>query len=149
MNILQYLLQKYPNRPWNWLVISRNPNLTMEMIEKLPNKPWDWYSISYNPNITTEDIEKYPNKPWNWYGISANPNITIKFIETNINKKCNPYNGHLQLKFEVAKINCYMLSSNTFIYENNRIKKKESYWLLEGIQVFNKTLNLVMLDKYM
>ena len=33
--------------------------------------------------------------------------------------------------------------------ENKRIKKKESYWLLENIQAFNKTVNLVILEKYM
>ena len=38
----------------------------MDIIEKYPNKPWNWYYISWNPNITMEIIEKYPDKPWNW-----------------------------------------------------------------------------------
>ena len=37
----------------------------MEIIEKYPDKPWDWVEISRNPNITIEFIEKYP-KTWNW-----------------------------------------------------------------------------------
>ena len=39
MNPLTYLLEKYPEKPWKWNCISRNPNITMKMIEKYPNKP--------------------------------------------------------------------------------------------------------------
>ena len=74
-------------------------------------------------------LEKYPDKPWNWNDISRNPNITIKFIETYHNK-----------------INFNILAANTFIFENKRIKKKEYYWLLEKIQAFNKTENLVIFN---
>ena len=51
--------------------ISRHPNITMEIIEKYPDKPWDWYYISSNPNITMEFIEKYLDKPWDWEWISV------------------------------------------------------------------------------
>ena len=44
----------------------------MEIIEKYPDKSWNWEFISYNPNITMEIIEKYPDKPWNWACISLN-----------------------------------------------------------------------------
>ena len=33
MDILTYLIEKHPEKPWNWYLISRNPNITMEMIE--------------------------------------------------------------------------------------------------------------------
>ena len=49
---------------------SYNPNITMEIVEKYPDKPWNWYRISCNPNITMEIVEKYPDKPWDWYGLS-------------------------------------------------------------------------------
>ena len=45
-----------------YICISCNPNITMEMIEKHPEKPWDWNGISCNPNITMEMIEKHINK---------------------------------------------------------------------------------------
>ena len=81
-NLLIKLLEKYPDKPWDWRYISRNPNITMEFIEKYPNKPWNWRGISANPNITMDIIEKYPDKPWKWhFGISRNPNLTIRFIE--------------------------------------------------------------------
>ena len=34
----------------------------MDIIEKYPNKPWDWRCISQNPNITMDFIEKYIDK---------------------------------------------------------------------------------------
>ena len=59
MNPLTYLLEKYPEKPWKWNSISRNPIITMKIIEKYPNKPWDWQRISVNPNLTMEIIEKH------------------------------------------------------------------------------------------
>ena len=61
-------------------------------------------------------------------GVSNNPNITIEFIEKHIDK--------------ISFVN---LSENKFTFENKQIKKKESYWLLEEIQAFNKLENLVIL----
>jgi hypothetical protein len=76
-------------------------------------------------------IEKYPNIPWDWDCISNNPNITMEIIEK--------YRNKIKYKY---------LSQNKFTYENKRMKKKEAYWLLEGIRTFNKTQNLVLLNKY-
>ena len=65
-NILTYLLEKYPDKPWCWghHGISSNQNITLEFIEKYPDKLWHWgdNGISSNPNITLEFIEKYPDK---------------------------------------------------------------------------------------
>ena len=85
MNIL-HLVNKYPDKPWDWYNISRNPNITMAYILANADKPWDWSGISYNKNITMTDIFNNPDKPWNWSGVSWNPNITIDFIENNIDK---------------------------------------------------------------
>ena len=52
----------------------------IELIEKNPNKPWNWMAISQNPNITIDDISKYPDKPWCWRGISKNKyNFSSKY----------------------------------------------------------------------
>jgi hypothetical protein len=56
------------------------------LIEKYPNKPWDWCNISSNPNITMDIVESNPDKPWDWFYLSDNSNITIKFIKDNIDK---------------------------------------------------------------
>ena len=53
------LIQKYPDKPWNWGYISRNPNLTIKMIKKFPDKPWNWDWISRNIfNYKRQQIEK-------------------------------------------------------------------------------------------
>ena len=109
-----------------------NTNITMEFIEKYPNKSWNWEHISANPNITMEIIKKHPDKPWKWEYISINPNLTIEIIEKYIDK-----------------IYLNSLIINNFTYENKRIKKKKTYWLLDTSQVLNRTENLVILSKYM
>ena len=38
MNIIMYLLEKHPEKPWKWIGISWNQNLTLEYIEKNINK---------------------------------------------------------------------------------------------------------------
>ena len=67
-NLLVYLLEKYPDKPWAFrdFGISSNSNITLEFIEKYPDKPWLFrqFGISSNPSITLEWIEKYPDKPW-------------------------------------------------------------------------------------
>ncbi len=52
MNILQELLKKFPDKPWDWNGIACNPNITMNDINDNPNKPWDWRKISKNGGIT-------------------------------------------------------------------------------------------------
>ena len=34
MNILTYLLEKYPEKPWKWNGISENPNITIYIYTK-------------------------------------------------------------------------------------------------------------------
>ena len=82
-------LEKYIGKPWTWMELSSNPNITMEIVEKYPDKPWNWGGLSRNPNITIEFIEKYPDKPWDWYGLSYNPTITMEIVEKYPNKPWN------------------------------------------------------------
>ena len=77
-------------------------------------------------------LEKYPEKPWDWKGISYNPNITMDFIEKNLDK-----------------IDFTKLFQNEFIFENIRMKKKESYMLLEKERSFHKLMNLFVINQYM
>ena len=35
MNSLKYLLEKFPDKPWDWEYISFNTNITMEFIRKV------------------------------------------------------------------------------------------------------------------
>jgi hypothetical protein len=90
--ILAYLLEKYPNKNWNWIYLAYNPNITLDLIEKYPHKHWLFnekgISSEFNKNFTIKWIEKYPKKDWCWgkFGISSNPNLSIKWIEKYPNK---------------------------------------------------------------
>jgi hypothetical protein len=114
--MLQQLIKKYPNKPWDGYQLSKNSNITrefimsqnikiikpkylikftmrdfdeitMDIIESQPNKQWDWLVISYNPHITMEIIISNPDKPWDWSAVSCNPNVTMDFIEANSDKE--------------------------------------------------------------
>ena len=52
MNILEYLLEKYQDKSWDWFYISKNPNITMEIIQKYPDKHWIWKNLSKHSNIS-------------------------------------------------------------------------------------------------
>jgi hypothetical protein len=80
----QFIL-KYSNKPWDWLEITKNSYITIDIVEANPNNiPWNWWGLSANPNITMEFVEANMDKPWDWQGLSENPNITMEFVEANI-----------------------------------------------------------------
>jgi hypothetical protein len=65
INDLLYLIEKYPYKEWNWVLLSRNPIVTPEFVEKFIDKPWDWsrWGLSLNLSITPEFVEKFIDKP--------------------------------------------------------------------------------------
>ena len=48
--ILENLILKYPDKPWNWRLISRFPDLNIDFVIEHHDKPWDWHFISNHPN---------------------------------------------------------------------------------------------------
>ena len=77
-------IKKYPNKDWNWVVISSSQYITMNDIEDNINLQWRWFSISINQNLTIEFIKKHINSQLDWAWMSRNPGITIKDIENNL-----------------------------------------------------------------
>ena len=65
MNIT-YLIDKYPDKPWDWPNLSLNKNITIQYILSRPDKQWDWACLSRYANITIKDVLNNPDKPWNW-----------------------------------------------------------------------------------
>ena len=126
------IIEKHPEKPWEWADISWNPNLTMEFIEKHPEEDWNWNLISVNPNITMDIIEKHPEKPWELEFVSQNPNITMEFIKKHVGQIC-----------------FRELSGNVFTFENNRFKKKDAFVLLEKVRSFHKLQNVYVINQYM
>ena len=69
MNIT-YLINKYPDKPWNWPSLSANKNITIQDILSMKDKPWNWSKLSRCANI--KDVLNNPDKPWDWFMLSAN-----------------------------------------------------------------------------
>lgn len=68
---LELLIERYPDKEWNWGMLSKNPSITPYIIEKYiegdknrENKPWDWHAFETNPNITFEFMKKYKKIEW-------------------------------------------------------------------------------------
>src|SRR6478609_6886695 len=85
-NELIKLLDRFPDKPWDWYDLSRNPNLTLEFLEAHRAKNWNWWSLSWNPNVTMEYVELHHDKNWDWSGLSMNPNVTMEYVEAHPDK---------------------------------------------------------------
>lgn len=86
VNDLENLLELFPDKPWNWELLSENPNVTWEFVQRHPEMPWSWVGLSKNPSITWEIIQRSPEKPWVWRGIIENPNTTWDMIQNDLGK---------------------------------------------------------------
>lgn len=73
-NELIKLIEQFPDKPWDWISLCTNPNITVKSVlahlhEILTNMSYNhriWNRLSSNPGITMKDIRDYPDKPWNW-----------------------------------------------------------------------------------
>ena len=75
------------DKPWNWLSVSRNPNVTWEIIQANPQVPWNSFGVSCNKNITMDIVQEHLRSfKWNPLGLSRNPNLTFEFVKSNIDK---------------------------------------------------------------
>ena len=88
MNWFQFILDN-PDKPWNYHMLSYNPNITWDIVQANPDNPWDYYYLSLNPNITLDIVQANPDKPWNYEALSRNPNITLDIVQANPDKPWN------------------------------------------------------------
>jgi hypothetical protein len=42
------MVLSHPELPWSYLLLSKNPNITMDMVLSHPDIPWDWRWLSEN-----------------------------------------------------------------------------------------------------
>ena len=54
-----------------------NSNITWDIVKDNPDKPWDWLTLSRNWTITWNIVKDNPDKPWKWLYLSKNPNILM------------------------------------------------------------------------
>ena len=76
--LLMDIINKNPDKEWDWYWILFNPNITWDIIESNPDKPWSWHWISQKLKLTWDIIESNPDKEWD--SISYNPNLTYHRI---------------------------------------------------------------------
>ena len=57
-------------------------------IQNYRDKPWNWVGLSYNTNITFDIIENCIDKPWSWEWLSRNTMTKCKneYVEKQISK---------------------------------------------------------------
>ena len=132
--VIEEFLDKHLDEyQWDWYVLSRRCDISMEFIEKHIKKPWLWdlvcedgtrlsldfverhegfcsYPVlSFLHCINEEYIEKHLGEDWDYYFLSLNPNITVDFIEKYSDKDWDyrnlSLNSNLTLDFIEKHIN--------------------------------------------
>lgn len=99
--------------PWNWYMVSTNPNVTWDIVQSNPTKRWSYQYLSENPNITPEIVCKNADKGWEYIHLAVNPNFTLKdlpnddkvlreFYMTNPNALKEPFNSYLSYNKHVT-----------------------------------------------
>ena len=127
---IKYVIDEYPNKPWNWEWLIENTGINVKryipfnLIEKYKNK-WGYWELSKNLNLTEEFILKYPNKPWD----------IIYLIENN---KIIDFNALSKFKY----------INQNFIDEYPN-KPWDWKWLIENTSInIEKYISLELIKKY-
>ena len=147
-NISIDLIEKYAYK-WDYMSLSKNPNLTEDFILKYPHQNWDIdYLIRRNiitdfkvlskfKNIYSYIIDKYPNKPWDWEWLIENTDINIK--------DCIPFD--LIEKYK-DKWDYYFLSRNPNLTEEFIMKYPYKNWNIIKLIKNNKITDFKVLSKF-
>lgn len=141
-NHLMTLLMLHPDAYWDYLELSKNPNLKMWYVRKYPKKPWDWYflwlrsdytmkdmqidgwhpNLAKNKNITPEYILAVGNDRWSLNKISQNPCITLDIIKKyptlQYDKKSFTMNPNIKLQ-DILDNPDYFRSVSNYRYNPN------------------------------
>ena len=131
----------YPDKDWDWYLLSQNPNITLKdvLAHNSSSKTRNLYWLSQNSNITMEDVLAHPDKLWSWYGLSQNPNITMKGVLTKSDKPWNWYelsmNPSITMAFVLAHLDkpwsWYWLSANPMTHDKNEFYRERIHKFLE------------------
>jgi hypothetical protein len=103
-NITEEIITRWIDKPWNFLGISSNSNLSLKFIEQTLSINWsleymcmwldledierldeseglNWKYVSYNKNLTKEFIDKWIDKSWDWDILISGGIIDMDFID--------------------------------------------------------------------
>jgi hypothetical protein len=56
-----------------------------DIVKENIDKPWDWVYLSLNPNITYDIVKENIDKPLDWSYLSMNPNMILLSIDNIVN----------------------------------------------------------------
>lgn len=73
------------DKEWDWLQLSKNKDLSIEVLNKYINKPWALRFLSKNKNLTLDFILSKVSKPWNcWiYEDIKHTGFTLEHLVNN------------------------------------------------------------------
>ncbi len=80
---METLLKIWPDAPWDYNILSYNPNITLKYVLDNPDKPWSYHFLAQNSSITMKDILAHPELPWDYSALSLNQSITMKDVWDN------------------------------------------------------------------
>lgn len=118
-NVLKDLIKAFPDKSWDYLALSTNPNIDYKYVLENSNKPWNYFNLSANPSITYQDVLNDINKPWFYASLSSNPSITYNDV----------LNGPIQLKWYGA------LSKNPAITFKDVLQYPNAPWVYDELSL--------------
>jgi hypothetical protein len=83
-------IEIYPDADWNFKQITKSNNFNLSWLDKYPHAKWDFYEISCNPCLKLKLLKKFSNAEWDFQAISLhNKYITLDWLETFPNSDWN------------------------------------------------------------
>ena len=81
---LEKIVSAYPNKSWDFYLLSQNPNISQSFIDEHPEIPWNKEFRYYNPNIPESFIDEHPEMNWDFKILSTFHHLSTFFIEKYI-----------------------------------------------------------------
>jgi hypothetical protein len=79
-----YRYEKNTNKRFDVRQLSDHPCVTWNFIQEHPEFKWDNVMVSLNPNISIDIVDKNPDYNWEYSEISRLPDLTWEYIRTHI-----------------------------------------------------------------
>lgn len=80
MTLLEDIIESNPNRKYDWLALSMNPNISFDFIKTNSNFPWVYQAVSRNESITESIVRGNPKFNWSYSDLCSNPNFSFEFF---------------------------------------------------------------------
>ena len=152
--------------PWDWNIMSENPNITFKFIEKMKDKPWDWNMLSYwdkvipERNISWAFVLKNLDLDWEWAHLTTRPDITWEYMQSTKHVlpwdyRTKIYNPNVPLDYVLKNYLPYIISDTKYINEIIADNKYDAYYSGNSLthmnaymfMTRNKHITLVNLNK--